>query len=230
MLAKNIEELPERMRTDACRRCLALLKKKRPALAFKRFFDLLVSMLGLAVCSPLLCIIAVLVAATSRGGVFFVQERIGQNLRPFYIVKFRTMASGGAAGLLLTTKDDARITRVGRMLRRLHLDELPQLLNVLKGEMSLVGPRPEVRRYVDLYREAYLPTLLIRPGITCTASLLFRNENDLLAHSGDAERYYLTHILPEKMKHNLRYLQTLGPCEDLRILFATAGLLFFKEK
>lgn len=227
MLARNVNELPERMHGEQCRHYLLLLQRRRTALIYKRIFDVCVSAAGLLVLSPLFFVVAILVGLTSRGGVFFLQERVGQNLRPFFIIKFRTMtAQKRDSELLLTTQNDARITAVGRVLRRLHLDELPQLLNVLKGDMSLVGPRPEVQRYVNQYTDRYLATLLIRPGITCTSSIYFRNESELLKQSENAEEYYLSHILPIKMDYNLRYLKDIGVWSDIRIIFATAASVF----
>lgn len=227
MLARNVNELPERMHGEQCRHYFLLLQRRRTALIYKRIFDVCVSAAGLLVLSPLFFVVAILVGLTSRGGVFFLQERVGQNLRPFFIIKFRTMTAQKRGGeLLLTTQNDARITAVGRVLRRLHLDELPQLLNVLKGDMSLVGPRPEVPRYVNQYTDRYLATLLIRPGITCTSSIYFRNESELLKQSENAEEYYLSHILPIKMDYNLRYLKDIGVWSDIRIIFATAASVF----
>ncbi len=227
MLAGNINELPVRMRGQQCRRYLSLLHEKKGAFVFKRIFDVCVSAAGLIILLPLLCAAAVIVGLTSRGGIFFLQERVGQNLRPFYIIKFRTMkVQKSPEALPLTTKNDARITAVGRILRRLHLDELPQLINVLRGDMSLVGPRPEVERYVNHYTDQFLATLLVRPGITCTSSIHFRNENELLEQSENAEEYYLSHILPVKMEYNLRYLREIGIWCDLCILYKTAAAVF----
>ena len=227
MLAKDINQLPERMQGEQCRYYLALLQQKRATFACKRLFDIVASAVGLLALMPLFVIVCLAVGLSSRGGVFFLQERVGQNLRPFFIIKFRTMTAAPKDGnLLLTTKNDHRVTAVGRVLRRLHLDELPQLVNVLKGDMSIVGPRPEVWSYVNHYTEAFYATLLIKPGITCTSSIHFRNENELLEQSGDTEREYLTRILPIKMVHNLDYLKQVGVWSDIRIIVATFQTVF----
>ncbi|MFA9381075.1 MAG: sugar transferase [Acetanaerobacterium sp.] len=227
MLARNINDLPANMHGHECKRYLDLLQARRGTLACKRALDALLSALGLAVLLPLFLIVALLVGATSQGGVLFVQERIGQNMRPFHILKFRTMrpAKTGSA-LALTTKNDARITAVGRILRKVHLDELPQLLNVLRGDMSIVGPRPEVPRYVSRYTDRYLATLLVPPGITCTSSIHFRNENDLLKDSVDAEKCYLDTILPAKMAYNLSYISDVRLSTDIKIVLRTAWTVF----
>ncbi len=227
MLAKDINQLPVRMQGEQCRYYLALLQQKRATFACKRLLDIVASAVGLLALMPLFVVVCLAVGLSSRGGVFFLQERVGQNLRPFFIIKFRTMTSSNKDGdLPLTTKNDHRVTAVGRVLRRLHLDELPQLVNVLKGDMSLVGPRPEVWCYVNHYTDAFYATLLIKPGITCTSSIHFRNENELLEQSGDTEREYLTHILPIKMVHNLDYLKQVGVWSDVRIIVATFRTVF----
>ncbi len=227
MLANDLNELPERMRGEQCRYYLALLQQKRATLACKRLFDVAASAAGLLTLMPLFVVVSLAVGLSSRGGVFFLQERVGQNLRPFFIIKFRTMtAEKKEAGLPLTTKNDHRVTALGRILRRLHLDELPQLFNVLRGDMSLVGPRPEVPRYVNHYADAFLASLLVKPGITCTSSIHFRNENELLEQSDNAESEYLTRILPIKMEHNLTYLKQVGVWSDIKILVATVRTVF----
>lgn len=168
---------------------------ERGQLAAKRLFDILCSALGLLVLSPVLLLTALAVGLSSPGGVLFRQERVGRNGVPFTIYKFRSMRTDNA-GLKITTSGDSRITPVGRVLRKTKLDELPRLLNVLKGDMSFVGPRPEVREYTDLYTEEQRQVLLVRPGITGLASIRFRNENDLLDASSDPNRTYIEKIMP----------------------------------
>ena len=189
-------------------------------MACKRAFDIVCSFLGLAVLSPLLLVVSVLVAATSPGGVFFRQERIGKDGKPFRIFKFRSMRKDNA-GLKITTGNDSRITPVGRFLRKSKIDELPQLINVLVGDMSFVGPRPEVADYVDLYTPYQRQVLLVRPGITDYASIAYRNENDLLEGAQDPERMYIDEIMPAKIELNMKYLHEISPLADIRLILST---------
>lgn len=188
----------------------------------KRVFDILVAAIGLAVLSPLFAVVAILIRLDSRGPVFFRQERIGKGMRPFFIFKFRTMGTDAARrGGQITFGEDPRITRVGRLLRSTKVDELPQLINVLKGEMSLVGPRPEVPRYVELFREEYRQILAIRPGITDLASLRYRDESTILGQSSNPEEEYITRVLPDKLKLSREYLQKSSLLFDLTLIFKT---------
>ncbi len=193
----------------------------------KRLADLLISATGLAAVSPLLLLVALAVKLTSRGPVFFRQERVGRGGRPFLIFKFRTMVEDAPQrGGPITFGDDPRITRVGRLLRRTKLDELPQLINVLRGEMSLVGPRPEVRRYVEMFADDYRVILQVRPGITDLASIKYRDEATVLGKVDDPESEYVGRVLPEKIRLAKEYVRRQSPLLDLGILFATLfGLL-----
>ena len=191
----------------------------------KRCMDVLLSLLGLALLWPLGLAVALAIRLDSPGPVLFRQERVGLHGRPFRIHKFRTMRVGGA-GPQVTARGDARITRVGRVLRRYKLDELPQLIDVLQGRMSLVGPRPEVPRYMALYPpEARRAILSERPGITDPASIAFRNEEALLAAAPDAERAYIDTIMPLKQRYYLDYVAHRSLGADLRILLRTAAVL-----
>jgi lipopolysaccharide/colanic/teichoic acid biosynthesis glycosyltransferase len=193
-------------------------------------FDIVSALLGLIVLSPLFLMMALLIAATSPGPIFFRQERIGQGFRPFQIYKFRTMVAGAPGmGAAITAPNDVRITPVGRLLRASKMDELPQLINVLKGEMSLVGPRPEVRKYVDLYTQAEREILSIRPGITDWASIHFRHEEVPPSQSGDIDAAYVQQILPRKLPLQLRYVHEHGFGTDLQIIAATLRVLFFRR-
>lgn len=189
----------------------------------KRALDLSFAALGLILLSPLLAVLAALVKFSSPGPVFFRQERVGLHGRPFRIHKFRTMRSDTAdRGPLITAEGDSRITRAGRWLRRYKLDELPQLIDVLAGDMSLVGPRPEVPRFVAAYPEAMRQKILsVRPGITDVASLEFIDENKLLAAAVDPEREYLEKILPHKLLHYAAYVENRSLSRDLAILVRT---------
>lgn len=190
----------------------------------KRIFDIISSLLGLIVLSPLLIILAFWVGLSSKGGIFYSQTRVGRGNKDFKVLKFRSMALGSdQKGLLSIGKDgrDPRVTRVGYVLRRYKLDELPQLFNVLKGDMSLVGPRPEVRKYVNLYNKAQLEVLKVRPGITDMASIAFKNENDLLAKADNPEEFYVKVIMPDKINMSLKYLNERSFLKDLHIIFKT---------
>ena len=189
--------------------------------------DLAAASVGLVVVSPILLLVALLIKADSKGPVFFRQERVGRNSNAFSIYKFRTMVEDASRrGGQLTADGDARITRVGRVLRRLKIDELPQLLNVLRGEMSLVGPRPEVRRYVDLFRDDYEQILRVPPGITDLASLKYRDESSLLETAADPEREYLTRLLPDKIALAKEYVRRSSPLLDVSIILRTVVRIF----
>lgn len=191
-----------------------------------RLFDLFWSILGLASLSVVFLGVAGLIKLGDGGPVFFKQVRIGRHGKPFQILKFRTMSLGSEqAGLPLTVGDDARITRVGTFLRKWKIDELPQLINVVRGDMSLVGPRPEVPRYVDLYDEEQAKVLSLRPGITDPASIAYRCENDILRRSEDPEVFYIQNILPNKIRINLDYAATASVLTNFKVILATLGLL-----
>ena len=196
----------------------------RGAMACKRAFDIVCSLLGLVVLSPLLLVVSLLVAVTSPGGVFFRQERIGKGGKPFRIFKFRSMRKDNA-GLKITTGNDSRITPVGRFLRKSKIDELPQLINVLVGDMSFVGPRPEVADYVSLYTLYQRQVLLVRPGITGLASIRFRNENDLLTASTDPNRTYIEQIMPRKIDLDLEYIPHASVLYDIKLIFQTFAVV-----
>ena len=192
----------------------------------KRLFDVLMSSLGLLALGPLLILIALAVKLDSPGPVFFRQERVGRFGVPFRIHKFRTMHVHDGSGPQVTAAGDARITRAGRWLRATKLDELPQLIDVLKGDMSLVGPRPEVPRYMALYPdEARQRILSVRPGITDRAAIEFRDEELLLAHATDPERVYVERIMPVKLRYYLDYVAHRSLAGDARILFDTVRAL-----
>lgn len=187
----------------------------------KRAFDATAATVGILALAPLLLIIALLIRVTSPGPVLFRQERVGRGGRPFLIYKFRTMRVQAEKTGQLTVGRDPRVTPVGRVLREWKLDELPQLFNVLKGDMSLVGPRPEVPRYVARYDEEQRQVLSVRPGVTDLASIEFRDENALLAGRRNPELYYLERIMPRKLELNLEYVRRQNFWFDLRIIFLT---------
>lgn len=190
----------------------------------KRIFDFTTSLIGLIIISPILLFIALFISLESKGGVFYKQKRVGKGNKDFYVYKFRSMIlDADKKGLLSIGKDgkDPRVTKVGYIIRKYKLDELPQLLNVLKGDMSLVGPRPEVRKYVDLYNKEQMQVFNVRPGITDIASIKFRNENDLLSQSPNPEEYYIKEIMPQKLSLNLEYIKTRTFLGDIKLIFKT---------
>ncbi len=194
----------------------------------KRVFDIGVAFLGLMLLSPILLLAALLIKRDSPGSILFRQERIGRGFRSFFIYKFRTMGPDAhSKGGPITSDGDPRITRVGRLLRKTKIDELPQLINVLKGEMSFVGPRPEIRQYVKLFRQDYEEILRIRPGITDLATMKYRDEEVVLALSGNPEEEYLRHVLPDKIGLAKEYLRRSSFFFDLTLITKTLPKLFW---
>ena len=193
---------------------------------FKRLFDFCVSASGLLLLSPVFLAVAVLVKVGDGGPVFFLHERIGRGFAPFKMYKFRTMVTDAARlGPAVTKGGDPRITRVGAFLRKTKLDELPQLINVAKGDMSLVGPRPEVARYVEAFRDEYAEILSVRPGITDYASIMYRDEEEVLRGAADLEKTYVGEVLPRKLMLNREYIRKASALEDIRIIFRTIASL-----
>lgn len=188
----------------------------------KRCADVTLALAGIVLLLPLFALTALLIKLDSAGPVMFVHERIGRGFRPFRMYKFRTMrADAPLDGSLVTVRGDTRVTRIGRLLRRTKLDELPQLINVLRGEMSLVGPRPEVRRFVEQFRSDYEELLTVRPGITDPASLKYRDEEAILARAACPEDYYVQQVLPDKIQLSKKYVQSASFIGDLFILLRT---------
>jgi lipopolysaccharide/colanic/teichoic acid biosynthesis glycosyltransferase len=187
-----------------------------------RFLDVFFSFLGLIVLSPLLILLSLWVKFDSAGPIFYVQKRVGRNGKDFNLYKFRSMrVNADKLGLLTVGGRDPRITNSGFYIRKYKMDELPQLFNVLVGDMSLVGPRPEVRKYVDLYNQEQLKVLSVRPGITDEASITFRNENEILALSKDPEQTYINEIMPEKIKLNQKFISNPSLLNYFRIIIRT---------
>lgn len=188
----------------------------------KRTFDVIASGLGLLLLSPLFLIIAIWVKADSPGPVFYRQTRVGRGNRDFRLFKFRSMRVGSdKKGLITVGGHDPRVTRSGYYIRKYKLDELPQLINVFTGDMSLVGPRPEVRKYVDLYTPQQLHVLDVRPGITDLASIRYRNENELLEQAADPEQYYREVVMQDKLRINSEYIADRSFFKDIKIIFLT---------
>ena len=188
----------------------------------KRLFDILLSLLVLTVGLPFGLLIALLIVVDSKGSVIYRQSRVGRNNVDFLLYKFRTMCVEADKGSQITIgEDDVRITRVGAFLRKFKLDEFPQFLNILKGEMSIVGPRPEVRRYVDMYTPEQLRVLSVRPGLTDYASIRYVNENAILSASSDPEKTYIEEIMPDKLSLNLKYIDEQSLWVDMKIMLRT---------
>ena len=189
----------------------------------KRIFDFLLSLLGLVVLLPLFVVVVFLIKFTSKGNIFYIQTRIGENFKPFKLYKFRSMKE--AKGLSITSKDDPRITSIGKFIRKTKIDELPQLLNVLKGEMSLVGPRPEVEKYVGIQEEAYGKILKVKPGITDLAAIEFRDEEGILSQYEDKERAYIDEIQPKKIELYFIYINSISFKKDIKIILQTLKVI-----
>lgn len=188
----------------------------------KRVFDIIASGLGLLILSPLFLVVAIWVKLDSTGPVFYKQVRVGRNNKDFYLYKFRSMRVGSdKKGLITVGGRDPRVTRSGYYIRKYKLDEFPQLINVFKGDMSLVGPRPEVRKYVDLYTPEQMHVLEVRPGVTDLASIRYRNENELLAKASDPEQYYRDIVMQDKLRINLEYVRNHSFFGDIALIFKT---------
>lgn len=188
----------------------------------KRLLDIMASGLGLILLFPVFLVVAIWIKVDSAGPIFYRQVRVGRKNKDFRIFKFRSMwIDSDRAGLITVGGRDPRITRSGYYIRKYKLDELPQLINVFVGDMSLVGPRPEVRKYVDLYTPEQMHVLDVRPGITDLASIKYRNENDMLAQAEDPDKYYVDVIMQDKLKINLAYVRNHSFINDLRIVFST---------
>ena len=218
-------ELPEWMRNEEVRKYHEILKRKRFTLMLKRFFDVVMSLLLLIFLSWLFLILAIWIKADSKGSVFYRQERITQYGKQFRIYKFRTMVSDAdKIGALVTTANDARITKVGARIRKCRLDEIPQLINVLKGEMSFVGTRPEVEKYVREYSDEMKATLLLPAGVTSLSSIRFKEEDSLIAEYSQAlgiDEAYIKKVLPKKMVLNLDYIRQISFWNDVKICIKT---------
>jgi lipopolysaccharide/colanic/teichoic acid biosynthesis glycosyltransferase len=195
----------------------------------KRVFDLCSVSIALLLLFPFMLLISIAIVLNSKGGVFYKQMRVGKCNKDFCLYKFRTMRTFSDRQSLLTVGDrDERITKVGYFLRKMKLDELPQLVNILKGDMSIVGPRPEVRKYVDLYTEEQKRVLAVLPGLTDYASIVYINENALLERSDNPEQTYINEIMPAKLQLNFKYIENQSFFVDLKIILKTIGKIFFR--
>ena len=230
MTWKTWDELPPAMQTEELRRYYELLEKKQLTLKMKRGFDIIASLSLLLLLSPVFLTLGIAIRVDSEGPVFYRQERVTQYGRRFRIHKFRSMVSGAdRKGSLVTVHNDARVTRVGRVIRKYRLDEIAQLIDVLEGNMSFVGPRPEVPKYVACYTPEMMATLLLPAGITSEASIRYKDEDRLLDGAEDVDRVYVEQVLPEKMKLNLASLEKLSLREDLMTMLRTVSAVSGKE-
>ena len=230
MLLKRWEELPEIMRTEEVRPYYDVLQKRKVSLALKRVFDFFVSLILLLIIWPILGVIALAVKLDSPGSVFYRQERITTYGKRFRIWKFRTMvANADKIGTQVTISNDRRVTRTGKILRKVRLDELPQVINILTGDMSFVGTRPEVSKYVQAYRPEYYATLLLPAGVTSEASIRYKDEAKLLAEAGDTDRTYIEEILPAKMEWNLEDIRKFSFLREIRTIIRTVLAVLGKE-
>lgn len=216
------QELPEKMQNDEVRIYYDFLQGKKRILFWKGVFDKTAAFLLLLLLSPLFLLLAALIKIDSKGGVFFRQLRVTQYGKGFYIYKFRTMVENAESfGSQVTSSGDSRLTPLGRRIRRCRLDEIPQLINILKGEMSFVGTRPEVPRYVDQYTDEMMATLLLPAGVTSEASIYYKDEEKLLSSAAEAEEVYLAEVLPEKMKWNLTSVRNFSFFGDIKTMLKT---------
>ncbi len=230
MLLKRWEDLPDIMRTDEVRPYYDVLQKHKVSLILKRIFDFTVSLILLLLIWPILIIIAIAVKLDSPGPAFYKQERVTTYNRKFKIWKFRTMvANADKIGSQVTVSNDQRVTKVGKILRGVRLDELPQVINILTGDMSFVGTRPEVVKYVEAYKPEYYATLLLPAGVTSEASIRYKNEYKLLAEADDVDKVYIEEVLPAKMVWNLNSIERFYFLRELLTMIRTVLAVLGKE-
>jgi lipopolysaccharide/colanic/teichoic acid biosynthesis glycosyltransferase len=231
MVFKSWDDLPENMKNDSVKRYYEILEEKHISLIMKRSFDLIAAIITLVILLPLFLLISIAIKIDSKGPVMFRQVRITQYGKPFRIFKFRTMVNNAERlGTQVTTKNDGRVTRVGKILRKLRLDEVPQLLNIITGEMTFVGTRPEVLKYVEKYSEEMMATLLLPAGVTSEASIQYKDEELLLANADNADETYVKKVLPEKMRYNLRSIESFSFFSDIKTMFRTVLAVAQKDK
>lgn len=229
MILRKWEELPTEMKTEEVREYYDILKKKKGSLLCKRIFDIVISAIMLIILSPVFLILAVAIKLDSRGPVFFRQVRVTQYNQQFKIFKFRSMVQGADKGAQVTVSGDARITRVGKIVRKCRLDEISQLIDVFRGTMTFVGTRPESLKYVAAYTPEMMATLLLPAGVTSLASILYKDEADLLDAAGDVDKVYVEQILPAKMHYNLEAIRTFTFWGDIKIMIMTVLAVLGKE-
>lgn len=227
MLICKWEELPVNMQTDEIRKYYDMLKKKQKSLVLKRLFDIWASLILIIILSPLFILLGVIIKIDSKGPIFYRQIRMTQYAKEFYIHKFRTMIQDADKGSLVTVENDSRITRVGKIIRKYRVDEIPQLIDILWGNMTFVGTRPEVRKYVDMYSKEMMATLLLPAGVTSKASICYKDEAEILDNVLDVDLTYKEKILPIKMHYNLNAIDTFCLKNDIKIIVMTICSVFF---
>ena len=223
-------KLPSEMQTEEVRKYYDILKKKKVSLFFKRVFDFFVSLIMLIILSPIFLILAIAIKIDSPGPVFYRQLRVTQYGKKFRIFKFRTMVNNAdKIGAHVTVDGDSRITKVGKFIRKCRLDEVCQLIDVLRGTMSFVGTRPEAVKYVDKYTPEMMATLLLPAGVTSLASIYYKDEGELLSGAEDTDKTYVEEILPAKMKYNLRAIEKFSFFGEIKVMFMTVFAVLGKE-
>lgn len=226
MVLREWEDLPEFMKNERVKEYYDILSQKRVSLVLKRIFDFVLGFMLLIILSPLFIILSVIIKVDSKGPIMFRQIRVTQYGKRFRIFKFRTMINNAdKIGSQITTKDDARITRVGRLLRKYRLDEIPQLFNIIVGDMSFVGTRPEVPKFVEKYTDEMKATLLLPAGVTSDASIQYKDEELLLSDASDVDDLYINKVLPEKMKYNLKWLKEYNLINDMKTMIRTIKVI-----
>ena len=223
------EQLPPEMQNEEVRKYYDILKKKKASLFFKRAFDLVVSLVLLLILSPVFLVLAIAIKIDSRGPVFYRQVRVTQYNRKFRIFKFRSMVQNADKGSQVTVSGDARVTRVGKVVRKCRLDELSQLIDVFRGKMTFVGTRPEVPKYTEQYTPQMMATLLLPAGVTSLASIYYKDEAELLDAAEDTDKVYVEEILPAKMYYNLKAIEKFSFFGDVKVMFMTVFAVLGKE-
>ncbi|MBQ8014767.1 MAG: sugar transferase [Clostridia bacterium] len=226
MILRKWEELPAEMQIPEVKEYYDILQKRKMSLVLKRLFDITVSFLMLLFLSPLFLILAIAIKLDSKGPVFYRQTRVTQYGEEFRIFKFRSMVTDADKGSLLTVGGDSRITKTGKFIRKYKLDELSQLIDVLRGTMTFVGTRTEVPKYVEKYTPEMMATLLMPAGITSEASVYYKDENELLDAAEDVEKTYLEVVLPDKMKYNLAAIKSFSFIDDIKVMILTVLAIF----
>ena len=229
MLIKKWENLPIEFQKEEIRPYYERLRKKNFSLFFKRVFDIFASLVLLLILSPFFIILAIAIKVDSKGPVFYRQERVTQYGKRFRIHKFRSMVQNADKGSQVTVDGDSRVTKVGKFIRKCRLDEISQLIDVLLGDMTFVGTRPEVPKYVECYTPEMMATLLLPAGVTSLASIYYKDEAKLLDGAEDTDKVYVEHILPAKMKYNLQAIEKYGFWKDIGVMFMTVFAMLGKE-
>lgn len=231
MIIKQWKDVPSNMKNDSVKKYYDILHKKRFSLFAKRIFDIIVAVLMCIIFSPIFIIISIAIKIDSKGPIMFRQVRVTQYGKQFRIFKFRTMVNNAEKiGAQVTTKNDSRITKVGKFIRKCRLDEIPQLFNIISGDMTFVGTRPEVIKYVEKYTDEMMATLLLPAGVTSEASIQYKDEEKILTVAEDADETYVEEVLQEKMKYNLRSIERFSFFGEIRTMVRTVGAVVKRDE